>query len=159
MKNWDLEEFKEYGFKGFVKISELINNYNLIPEERGVYLILKSDTPMPFLKIGNGGYFKKKDPNVDIEILQQKWVENSQILYIGQAGGIRKGTWSNSTLRKRLKQYCKFGQGKAIGHLGGRYIWQLQNNQNLIVCWLSLPEKTIDPRGLENELICQFRFY
>jgi hypothetical protein len=51
------------------------------------------------------------------------------------------------TLRSRLKQYLKFGQGKNIGHYGGRLIWQLEHHSELVLCWLPMNED--EPRELE----------
>jgi hypothetical protein len=152
-----LEEIKKYGFTGFVSIVELGKDFNIIPNERGVYLILKLDLELSFKKIGDGAYFKNEDPNVDIKILKQKWLENNIILYVGQAGGIRLGNWSNSTLKERIKAYIKFGNGKAIGHRGGRLIWQIENNKNLIVCWKELKDKIDDPCKIETQLLNDFK--
>jgi hypothetical protein len=158
MKNWTVSDIKEFGFKGFVKVSDLLNNYNQIPDERGVYLILKPETGnIEFLKIGCGGFFKQRNPNVAVDILKNKWIENSDVLYIGQAGGIRNGKWSDSTLRKRLKDYIKFGEGKPVGHSGGRYIWQINRSKDLIVCWKALPNKSQDPIEVESDLIKNFK--
>ncbi|NDI99296.1 hypothetical protein GWA97_09440 [Flavobacterium sp. LaA7.5] len=160
MKNWTIEGIKEYGFTGFQKISDLVNDYSKIPDERGVYLIIKSDFPIKFIEVGTGGFFKNKNPNVGLDILSKKWVDKSEVLYIGQAGGIRAEKWSNTTLRERLKLYFNFGQGKSVAHKGGRYIWQIQNNLGLMVSWIELPNKIADPRLLEKGLISTFvEFY
>ncbi|KGO86031.1 hypothetical protein Q765_13295 [Flavobacterium rivuli WB 3.3-2 = DSM 21788] len=157
MEDWTIKGLKVFGFKGFVKISDLIKDYTQIPNERGVYLVLKSEAIVSFLVRGSGGYFKHEDPNVSVEILLQKWIETSSVIYIGQAGGIRKEKWSDSTLRKRLKTYINFGQSKAVAHKGGRYIWQIANNQNLIICWKVLPDKISDPSKVESDLIKKFK--
>jgi hypothetical protein len=57
-------------------------------------------------------------------------------------------------LQSRLRQYFSFGQGKNIGHYGGRLIWQLENSKELIVCWKALPAE--DPRAIEADYIQQF---
>jgi hypothetical protein len=85
-----------------------------------------------------------------IDELKSNWVENSLVVYIGKAGS----ETSKATLNSRLKQYFGFGQGKNIGHWGGRLIWQLKNSADLIVCWKPLP--TDDPRTFENQLIKKF---
>jgi hypothetical protein len=115
VNKWGLKDFKEGGFNGFYKIIELVDNLNLIPEERGVYLIISPDSKPKFLIVDTGGYFKNRNPNVSLEILKENWVDQSIVLYIGQAGGVRKGKWSSSTLRDRLKKYFQFGQGKLVG--------------------------------------------
>jgi hypothetical protein len=104
-----------------------------------------------FLETGTGGFFKGKDPNVPVEVLQQNWVESSPTVYIGKAGDPGK----TAALRTRLWQYLRFGVGANVGHWAGRYIWQLEDVDDLLVCWLPLPEGT--PSELETTLIGAFR--
>ena len=77
-------------------------------------------------------------------------MENTDIVYIGKAGGMT----SKVTLQSRLIQYLKFGMGKNIGHWGGRYIWQLANTDELVICWKPTDE---EPRKVETEMIAQFK--
>jgi len=145
-----LETLKQIGFKGFITIQQAINEKKLIPSVKGVYMIYM-DNPKPnFVSNGTGGFFKNEDPNVTIETLKQNWVKSSPILYIGKAGGEN----SSATLQSRLKQYFQFGQGKNVGHWGGRLIWQIKNPYQLKVCWMETPEN--DPREVEKALITEF---
>lgn len=113
------------GFTGFIKTSDLWLDPSSIPDIKGVYLVLTPTPKLPgFLTKGVGGNFKGKDPNVSLDVLWNNWVDDSQTIYIGKA----------SSLNKRLKQYLRFGQGKNVGHYGGRYIWQLNNHTDLIFC-------------------------
>ena len=100
--------------------------------------------------MGVGGHFKKKDPNVSVTILGNKWIFNCQIVYIGQAGG----NGSSSNLKNKINQYLNFGKGKPASHYGGRYIWQLSNYKNLLVAWKPLP--MTDPRIEEKNLMHEF---
>ncbi|ROI14820.1 GIY-YIG nuclease family protein [Epilithonimonas hominis] len=143
-------ELKNIGFKGFISIEKIIENYNVLPKQKGVYILIHSAENPRFLAVGTGGYFKQREPNVDVEELKKNWVEDSSIIYIGKAGSDNGG----ATLQSRLKQYFNFGQGKAVGHWGGRYIWQLEEPYKTIVCWMETPDT--DPRKLEAELIKQF---
>jgi len=80
----------------------------------GVYFVLNLTNKRPeFLTKGVSGLFKDKDPNISILELSQNWVENSKTIYAGKAG------WSkgNGTLRSRLKQNVRFGQGFTVGHI------------------------------------------
>ena len=111
-----VEKLKDEGFKGFVRVEELMRNTNLPEDEKGVYVVLYTIGTYPiFLQVGTGGFFKDKDPNVSIEELKANWIDGEQVIYIGKA----------TSLRNRLSQYMKFGSGKKVGHKGGRYIWQL----------------------------------
>lgn len=133
-------------------VGELMANINLVPDIKGVYFIVKPSGFQPkFLAEGTGGHFKGRNPNVTLDELRANWIEDEEILYIGKAGG---GS-TNATLRKRLRQYMQFGEGKPIGHWGGRYIWQLADSRNLIVKWLPLPDS--DPILVESQLIQDFR--
>lgn len=150
----DLSSIKELGFSGFKSVEQLWNDYSIIPNERGVYIILNPDcSQKQFLTRGSGGFFKKEDPNVTIERLTSKWIDDCHLLYIGQAGG--KG--SSNTLKKRIKQYMEFGKGKPVGHKGGRFIWQLSHHQKLLVAWKVTA--FVDPREEEAKLIREFHSY
>jgi len=97
------------GFEGFKTVGELIDGAKtLIPAQKGVYLVLRESVSAPqFLTKGTGGFFKGKNPNVSLAELEENWVANTPVLYIGKAGG----TSSSATLQKRLAQYLRFGQG------------------------------------------------
>ncbi len=140
----DIDEIKKAGFNGFKKMSELFLDSSILPDNNGVYLVLNIDNkPGEFLPVGSGGHFKGKDPNISVADLKSNWVDNTKVVYIGKA----------TSLRSRLRQYFGFGQGKNIGHYGGRLIWQLKYSKDLVVCWKSL---TTDPREFEADLIQQF---
>jgi hypothetical protein len=140
----DIDEIKKAGFIGFKKMSELFLDSSMLPDNNGVYLVLNIDNkPGEFLTVGSGGHFKGKDPNISLVDLKSNWVDNTKVVYIGKA----------TSLRSRLRQYFSFGQGKNIGHYGGRLIWQIKYSKDLVVCWKSL---TTDPREFEADLIQQF---
>lgn len=75
-------------------------------------MVLRIITKEPFfLDKGSGGYFKGTDPNVAIKILQEKWVYNTPVLYIGKAGGEGK----EATLRSRILQYLNLDKVNQSG--------------------------------------------
>ena len=151
MKYNSLNEIEKAGFTGFKTINQLMIDNSSIPDKIGIYLVLYIGDNTPNFSVpGSGGFFKRKDPNVPIETLQSNWVNKTLVLYIGKAGT----STGNATLLSRLKQYLKFGQGKNIGHYGGRYIWQVKDHQNLLICWKTTPNE--DPRMIEKELIQDF---
>ena len=148
----DLESIKKSGFKGFSQISELKINSTFIPKVKGVYLLLRPDNrKLEFVERGTGGFFKNRNPNVPISELTNRWIEEAQIIYIGKAGGDN----SEATLYSRLKQYLNFGQGKKVGHWGGRYIWQIKDIDDYIICWKELPDD--EPRDIEIQLLGMFK--
>lgn len=107
-----IESLKNEGFYGFVSVKSLLNNHSQIPATRGVYMVLRTimDEPI-FLEKGSSGYFKGTDPNVAIKILQEKWVYNTPVVYIGKAGGKKNKT----TLRSRILQYLNLDKVNLSG--------------------------------------------
>ena len=139
----DIENLKKAGFKGFVPVSALkatgIYSTDRVADREldkaGVYMVVRSSYDAPlFREIGTGGHFKGKNPNVPIRELENEWVDGE-------------------TLRKRLKQYIRFGSGEAVGHWGGRYIWQLEDADQLLFCW----KACADAEELEKALIAAFK--
>lgn len=142
-----VEDAKALGFVGFKTVAALKRDVSCIPQTKGVYLVLRKEICLPvFAEVGSGGFFKGKDPNVDISVLKNNWVAGTNILYIGMTG---------SSLRRRIKQYMQFGDGKPVGHQGGCYIWQMEDCDRLIICWKELTEEV--PGEYETMLIRSFK--
>lgn len=144
----DFELLQQQGFVGFKKVSELMaSRCAEVCAQPGVYVVLRTNTDYPiFLEKGTGGSFKGKNPNVSIDELSRNWVEDTQVVYIGM---------TRDTLKTRLHTYMRFGQEEPVGHWGGRYIWQLADSSDLLVCWKPLANE--DPRTVESEMIEQFK--
>ena len=104
-----------------------------VPESEGVYVVVRSREDAPvFREVSKGGWFKGEDPAVEVSTLEGKWVPGASVLYIGKASVNAKG---KRGLKTRLGEYAKYGSGKPIGHRGGRYIWQLEDDESLLVAW------------------------
>jgi hypothetical protein len=147
----NVAEIEKADFSGFRKMDELFADSSMIPKTKGVYFVLYTvNKPPAFLTVGTGGYFKDQNPNVPVARLKENWVDNTIVIYIGKAG--KDG--SSSTLQSRLREFFWFGKGGDVGHTSGRFIWQLKNSKDLVVCWKTLP--TQDPRTVEADLIRQF---
>jgi hypothetical protein len=145
------KSLKEHGFEGFETIGSMMDNScKNVPCEQGIYFVLNLDLTKDFLTESTGGWFKKRNPSVEQYILEQNWVDNTLILNMGKAGGSE----SSATLNSRLRQYMQFGRGKAVGHWGGRLIWQLSNSSDLTICWKILPND--EPRDIERAFIQDF---
>ncbi|MBI5877885.1 MAG: hypothetical protein HZB53_09555 [Chloroflexi bacterium] len=144
---------KQAGFVGFKTTRTLqAIGTSEIPEVAGVYVILRDSLQPPRLLPKNkGGWFKGKDPTVPTVFLRDNWIDQTVVLYIGQAGG---GTSAN-TLRKRVRSYMKFGEGEAASHWGGRLIWQLEDSNPLLVSWK--PTGSADARQVERRLLEEFK--
>ena len=146
-----IDAILQSGFEGFETISALKESRCCdVPDVPGVYLVLRaSKTPPEFLAESTGGHFKGKNPTVLVTQLELKWVEDALVLNIGKAGPTRR-----RTLKSRLAEYMRFGQGEPVGLAGGRYIWQLANSSELLVCWKATPD--VDPKDEESRLITEF---
>ena len=143
---------RRLGFEGCRTVASLRNEgLDGVPEEPGVYLIIRTNAVPPrFRKVGTGGHFKRKNPNVPLSRLEEEWVEGALVLYIGQAGSKSKGT-----LRNRIDLLIKFGDRKPVGHHGGRLVWQLADADELKICWKTVLNE--DPRNVESRLIQDFK--
>lgn len=148
----NVDSLRQVGFEGFKTIGELRDSRLAeVPRLPGVYVITREDRTAPvFLPVSTGGWFKKKDPNVGQEILVANWVKETPVIYVGKAGS----STGAATLRSRLKQYFDFGNGKAVGHWGGRFIWHLPDSGKLKVGWMPTPGK--EPVEVEQEMIREF---
>lgn len=141
----EISQYMAEGFDGFIRVAELRDSMFLLPEEAGVYVVLRSSQAEPqFLEKGTGGFFKGKNPNVSIAELIENYVYDTKTLYIGKA----------TNLRKRVGQLLRFGQGASVGHWGGRYLWQLADSANLAIAWKPTPN--CDPRIVEAGMIQDF---
>lgn len=129
MKFEEKEWLEKEGFEGFLKIKDLKEQEYLlstIPTQSGVYVSLRLSNDKPkFCEVSTGGHYEGKDPKKPIAKLQKKWVEDSVIMYIGES----------CNLQERISLYLEFSQGKAVRHWGGRYVWQLEDADELVVCW------------------------
>lgn len=141
----EISKYKSEGFSGFVKVSDLRLKTSMIPNGKGVYIVLREIEDEPeFLECGTGGYFKGKDPNVDISILKDNIVLGSGTMYIGQT----------TNLRNRIRLLLRFGAGENVGHWGGRYLWQLADSENLLIAWKETPSEA--PRAVESNMLADY---
>jgi len=139
---FSIDGWRAAAFAGFVPLLTL--DVSRVPAEGGVYAVLRGGPEPPtFTAISSGGHFKGKNPAVGTDVIAAKWVDGVHTVYVGKA----------TNLRKRLGQFRDFGRGRAIGHWGGRYLWQLADSSELVVCWTV----TIDePRDAERTLLREF---
>ena len=140
------------GFLGFSTVKRLrLTRCAEVPAQQGVYVVLRRGFVAPrFLERGSGGVFKGKDPNVAVSVLQLAWVPTAIVLYIGKAGGGKL----KAHLKERIDSLVQFGSGASAAHWGGRYLWQLSDAEDLVVCWKPTPGS--DPRLVEKAMISDF---
>lgn len=136
-------EMKKYA--NFVTLEELKSNLNIVDQLPGIYSVFYKGKQPNFLEVGTGGHFKGKDPNVTLDVLQEKWLAGVQEIYIGKA----------YNLRSRLDLCVRFGQGEPVRHYGGRYIWQIEDQSQLIFAWKAVEDT--NPREVKKQLIQEFK--
>ena len=148
-----LEDLRAAGFVGFLSAKKLRADLSVLPNEPGVYMVVRTSRSKPrYARRSCAGHFKGRDPTVSVAILARKWIKGSAVIYIGKAGGGK----SAATLRSRLSAYVRFGAGERVGHWGGRYIWQLVDaNTCLQFCWGTARE--CDAAECERKLLRTFR--
>jgi hypothetical protein len=83
-----------------------------------------------------------------LDVLQAAWVFDTAVLYFGKAQCMRG-------ILERLDKYRRFGNGRRSGHSGGRALWQLEDAQDLKVCWLVTDDR--DPEDAESGFIDVFK--
>lgn len=150
-----------HGFAGFKSVGELINDcYSRqdrvmksspnVPEKKGVYMVLTPRDFCPTLVLAGENGFLGGKADATLEYLNKKWVEDTIVTYIGQAGG---GS-SSEVLQERIRRYLKHGLRGRGGHRGGRLIWHISNPLKLVVCWKVLVND--DPSRVESVLLDEF---
>ncbi len=85
--------------------------------------------------------------------LQEKWVENTTVIYIGLAGAR-----APRSLRKRLSDLLRHGRGNTTDrgpHRGGEIMWQLFGYEQFEI-WAKPTGDPPIPRQLEKELLADF---
>lgn len=144
--SFDRAGLEDCGFLGFERASSLrTTRCREIPNEPGVYAVLTPEGyEQKFRSRSAGGWFKGKDPTVTVDLLRLKWVAGTPVVYIGMAG---------RSLRRRVRALVDYGGGKPVGHQGGRYLWQLEGCDELLVAWLLDPE----PARTEDRLLAAFQ--
>lgn len=127
--SWDRAGLEEAGFAGFVAFAEL--NTASVPRSPGIYLVLRTaSTPPHLLEVTRA----RAGAAYPLEDLSARWIEGTPVVYIGKAEAKAGG------LRKRLGQFAR----KGASHQGGRSIWQLADQDELLVCWATTPDESAE---------------
>lgn len=103
-----------------IKIKELENKFQEIPNKPGVYWY-EINEPIEealFKKTNPAGHFRGQNPTVTISVLKKKWLPEATILYIGRS----------NNLSERIKLRSRFAKGEPVRAWGGRYLWQLDDS-------------------------------
>ncbi len=148
MTEFARSDLESLGFTGFARVFALQRDdgCSRIGSQPGVYVVYRDSDARPRFRCrGECGPHRHRNPNVDTQLLRAKWVCDACVLYIGK---------TRRPLRKRIAEYMKAGQGKNHGHWGGRFIWQLQDCDELLIAWKPTPDE--NPHTVEKALILKF---
>jgi hypothetical protein len=138
------------GFVGFERFKRI--DLTLVPPLPGVYVVLREKDSRPvFLDRSPAGWFKGQNPTVPVAELEAAWPDSAHCVYIGKAGS---GAPGGRGLRQRITEFRQYGDGRPVGHQGGRRIWQLADADEYVLSWLPTPGQ--DPRVVEDQLLREF---
>ena len=145
---WSRTALEQGGFRGFVPFAALADID--VPAAPGVYTVVRAKSESPrFTEVSPAGAVNGKDPAVAVEVLEKKWVDEPEVLYIGKATPAAR-----SGLKQRLEAYRRHGAGQRSVHVGGRYVWQLEDRDDLLVAWNVTDE---DAAVVESRMLGDFK--
>ena len=135
MAAFDVQELRDRGFEGFIRVADLGPEPEAVPISPGVYVVARvSDEPPRFLDSNPGSWFKHKNPTVPVGRLEVEWVDEAQTLYIG----------SGANLQDRIGLLVEFSRAeptRSVFHWGGRLLWQLVDAAPAV--WNPTPRRTM----------------
>ena len=80
VSTWTQDGLIKAGFEGFVPFA-LVDQ---APAGPGVYVVVRGGTDLPtYLERSPAGHFQGHDPTVDLGRLQDAWVADAVVVYIG----------------------------------------------------------------------------
>lgn len=147
-ETWDRGGLEARGWDGFIPLATL--NDSVVPDGPGVYVVLRDDATEPVFLPERPHASARQAQGYTESDLRSRWVPDASVLNIGRAG---------TSLRKRLRQYRKFGEGSGLNHKGGRSVWQLADASRLTVAWRQFPIAFdgLGTRTAESGLIAKFQ--
>lgn len=130
---WSRRGLEDAGYVGFCRFGALRESRP--PKDPGIYVLLREVEAAPVF-LERSLATKRESFTVDAPLLEREWVPDAQVVYIGMAtAGDRQ-----DGIHRRLKQYRRTGDGRAVNHGGGVWIFQLADAMDLKVCWKAAPD-------------------
>jgi hypothetical protein len=138
--SWDSNALAAAGYRGFVPLIGV--DVNQIEEAHGVYIVMRPQPDLVPTMLTENPVKRRRIRLYSGEALRARWIEGATVVYIGKAAGA-------AGLRDRLKPFSRMSSS----HSGGRAIFQIEDCDELLVCW------TVNERApeAERELIRAFK--
>ena len=117
------------GFAGFERFKGTV--LEGVPAQAGVYVVLRRaglTTCIPHPQ--PSGLVQRSEPTVPVGELEMAWPDSAHCVYVGKAG---PGNTGKRGLRRRIKEFRQYGDGRQVAHQGGRRIWQLADADDFII--------------------------
>lgn len=125
-----------------------VNGYTEVPLECGVYVVKVPDNFKVQILDTTTAITEYNGRNLlyDAMMLREKYdqVIEKDILYYGKAN-------RNGGLKARVKEFARYGYCEANNHRGGRAIWQIQNNKQLLIEFMPCENAEAEEQRLLNE--------
>lgn len=121
---FDEAGLREAGFEGFESVATLRSTrLGSVPKAPGVYAIVRAGPGPPvFRGMSTGGWFKGLDPSDPIEVVEGKWIEDSKVIYIGNAQDLlvcwRHGADPRGDEAQLLASFRRLHGGLPFANLG-----------------------------------------
>lgn len=126
---WDRTALEAVGFRGFVPFAALAATG--VPREPGIYVVLRTSTTRPEI----------------LELTRARAGSGTRCMTLRRDGSRGHPCCTSAKLRpragglrKRLAQYAR----KGSSHAGGRSIWQLADQDELLVAWATTPGESAE---------------
>ena len=120
-------EMQEFSLRGRFTVPQLRDGQvSTAPDGPGIYSVWRvAETAPRFAKKSTAGHYLGREPTIDVEELQARWVVDAALLYVAKSANVRT----------RVRLLIDFADGKPVGHWGGRALWQLADADDLLVAW------------------------
>ena len=120
------------------RLEDIYNNSFIdISDNKGIYIVKVAEGFTPVFLETTTAIENYKDKNMvyDASKLKEKYNNSDQhVLYIGKSGG------RSPTLKKRIRQLIRYGYEEVKNQRGGRAIWQIENNKELLLGYMEFEQ-------------------
>ena len=150
------ELLAHHGFQGSLSVGSLQKvtfqrgllpvRIKKVPAKPGVYLVV---IPPGYEFSLRDNVHRGKHLHLTAGQKANRWVPDTDIIYIGETGGPGK----KATLQVRIQKLIRHSLGKTPNHKGGEDIWLLNKDDTFLLYW----KECGSPRAVEKQLIMEFK--